>query len=150
LQRCAATYYSEFEKEKVVYSEIVRQPQFYYDTEKFYVEATSFLLTGENIKYLCALLNSFPVTFFFKNYYAGGGLGNEGYRYKKAFLENLPIPPITKENEGIVKQIEMLVDKILEVKKENPQADTSELEREIDNLVYRLYDLTEEEIKIIG
>jgi len=41
------------------------------------------------------------------------------------------------------------VDKILEAKKENPQADTSELEREIDNLVYRLYDLTEDEIKLV-
>jgi hypothetical protein len=43
----------------------------------------------------------------------------------------------------------MLVDKILEAKKENPQADTIELEREIDNLVYRLYDLTEDEIKLV-
>jgi hypothetical protein len=60
-----------------------------------------------------------------------------------------PIPPITNENEGIVKQIEMFVDKILEVKKENPQADTTHWEREIDQLVYRLYDLTEEEIKIV-
>lgn len=86
-------YYSEFEKEKVVYSEIVSQPQFYFDKEKFYVEATSFLMTGKNVKYICGLLNSEPVTYFFKQWFAGGGLGEEGYRYKKAFLENLPIPP---------------------------------------------------------
>jgi hypothetical protein len=42
-----------------------------------------------------------------------------------------------------------LVDKILAAKKQNPQADTSEWENEIDRLVYRLYDLTEEEVKII-
>ncbi len=149
LQRCAATYYPEFEKEKVVYSEIVRQPQFFYDTEKFYVEATSFLMTGECIKYICGLLNSNPVSYFFKHWYAGGGLGKEGYRYKKAFLENLPLPPITPSNEAIVKQIEELVDKILKAKKQNLQADTSEWEKEIDKLVYRLYDLTEEEIRII-
>jgi type II restriction/modification system DNA methylase subunit YeeA len=149
LQRCAATYYPEFEKEKVVYSEIVRQPQFYYDTEKFYVEATSFLMTGESVKYICGLLNSKPTSFFFKKWYAGGGLGEEGYRYKKAFLENLPLPPISPSNEPIVRQIEALVDNILAAKKQNPQANTTNLEKQIDELVYKLYELTEEEVKII-
>jgi len=147
LQRCAATYYKEFEKEKIVYSEIVRQPQFYFDTEKFYVEATSFLMTGDGIKYICGLLNSKPVTYFFKKWYAGGGLGDEGYRYKKAFLKNLPIPPITPQNKHIVSQIETLVDKILE-KKERGEDSTAE-EQKIDIMVYKLYDLTEEEIAII-
>jgi len=147
LRHCA--YYPEFEKEKVVYSEIVRRPQFFYDSERFYVEATSFLMTGECVKYICGLLNSNPVTYFFKHLYAGGGLGEEGYRYKKAFLENLPIPPIKPTNEPIVNQIEALVDKILAAKQQNPQTNTSEWENEIDKLVYRLYDLTEEEIRII-
>ncbi|HPZ75204.1 MAG TPA: TaqI-like C-terminal specificity domain-containing protein, partial [Candidatus Pacearchaeota archaeon] len=134
LRACA--YYSEFEKEKVIYSEIVRKPQFHYDNEKFYVEATSFLMTGKHIKYICGLLNSKPVNYFFKIYYAGGGLGKEGYRYKKAFIEKLPIPPITPSNQSIVSQIESLVDKILAAKKENHAADTSEWEKEIDELVY--------------
>lgn len=142
-------YYPEFEKEKVVYSEIVRQPQFYFDNENFYVEATSFLMTGKYIKYICALLNAKPVAYFFKQWYAGGGLGEEGYRYKKAFLENLPIPPITSSKQPIVTQIEQLVDQILAAKRQNPQADTTHWEREIDRLVYRLYELTEEEIGII-
>jgi adenine-specific DNA-methyltransferase len=147
LRHCA--YYPEFESEKIIYSEIVREPQFYLDRDKFYVEATNFLLTGNNLRYLCGLLNSEPVTFFFKKYYAGGGLGDEGYRYKKAFLENLPIPPITSSNESIVHQIESLVDKILESKKQNPNADIKELENQIDQLVYQLYNLTPDEIKII-
>jgi adenine-specific DNA-methyltransferase len=150
LQRCAATYYAEFEKEKVVYSEIVREPQFHYDTEKFFVEATAFLMTGSQTKYLCALLNSSPVAFFFKRYYAGGGLGEEGYRYKKAFLENLPIPPpVTPENQSLVAQIEALVDQILARKRGNPNADTRDLERAIDDIVYRLYDLTPDEIRLV-
>ncbi|AWB10775.1 Eco57I restriction-modification methylase [Thermodesulfobium acidiphilum] len=147
LRHCA--YYPEFEKEKVVWAEIVRQPQFYFDNEKFYVEATSFLMTGNNVKYICGLLNSGPVTYFFKNWYAGGGLGKEGYRYKKAFLENLPIPFITSSNSLLTKRIEDLLDKILVAKKENPQANTQAFEKEIDELVYKLYDLTEDEIRII-
>jgi hypothetical protein len=41
------------------------------------------------------------------------------------------------------------VEKILALKKENPEADVSALETEIDQLVYKLYDLTEEEVKIV-
>ncbi|MGQ9846779.1 MAG: restriction endonuclease, partial [Bacteroidales bacterium] len=63
--------------------------------------------------------------------------------------EIMPLPPITSTNQPIVAQIEALVDKILTAKKQNPQADTSHWEREIDRLVYKLYDLTEEEIRIV-
>jgi adenine-specific DNA-methyltransferase len=148
-------YLAEFDKEKVVYSEIVREPQFYYDTGKFYVEATAFLMTGSHLRYLCGLLNSRPVKFFFKRYYAGGGLGEEGYRYKKAFLEKLPIPPVTPQNRSLVRRIELLVNRILARKRllarkrRNPHASTRDLEREIDELVYRLYDLTPDEIRPI-
>lgn len=87
-------YYKEFEKDKIIYSEIVRQPQFYLDKSKqFFAEATSFVLTGKNLYYLLCLLHSKFITYCFKNFYAGGGLG-VGYRYKKAYLENLPIPQI--------------------------------------------------------
>ncbi|HRT81499.1 MAG TPA: DUF3644 domain-containing protein [Bacteroidales bacterium] len=58
-------------------------------------------------------------------------------------------PPITTFNQPIISQFELLVDKILAAKKGNPQADTSTWEREIDRLVYKIYDLTEEEIRII-
>jgi adenine-specific DNA-methyltransferase len=148
-------YYAEFKKEKVVYSEIVREPQFYYDKGKFYVEATAFLMTGSHLRYLCGLLNSRPVEFFFKRYYAGGGLGEEGYRYKKAFLEKLPIPPITSENRSLVRRIELLVSRILARKRllarkrRNPHASARDLEGAIDELVYRLYDLTDDEIRLI-
>ncbi|NLH37166.1 MAG: class I SAM-dependent DNA methyltransferase, partial [Thermotogaceae bacterium] len=48
-----------------------------------------------------------------------------------------------------VHQIESLVGKIISIKKQNPQEDTSAYEREIDQLVYKLYELTDEEIEII-
>jgi len=41
------------------------------------------------------------------------------------------------------------VNKILEQKRGNPDADTRDLERAIDELVYRLYDLTDDEIRLI-
>ena len=152
LRNCA--YLEEFEKEKIVYSEIVRNSQFYLDSDKynpdrFYAEATSFILTGENLHYLLAILNSKCATFVFKIFYAGGGLGESGFRYKKQFLEKLPIPKIDSTNKALSDEIISLVEQILDSKAKDPTKDTKELESHIDSLVYKLYNLNEDEIKII-
>ncbi|EGK7516703.1 class I SAM-dependent DNA methyltransferase [Campylobacter jejuni] len=148
LRNCA--YIEEFEREKIVYSEIVRKPQFYLDTKlNFYAEATSFILTGENLKYLIAFLNNDFVAFIFKTFYAGGNLGENGFRYKKAFLEKLPIPKINSKNQKIADELINLVDEILKVKEQDKNANTQELENKINSLVYKLYNLNEEEIKTI-
>ncbi|RVY83539.1 class I SAM-dependent DNA methyltransferase [Helicobacter pylori] len=154
LQRWAASYYQDFEKEKIVYGEIVQEPRFYLDNGEcelgvFYAEATSFILTGEHLRYLLGMLHSKLITFAFKTFYAGGGLGESGYRYKKAFIERLPIPQITEKNQELADKIIALVDKILKSKEKDPKANTQGLEKEIDALVYQLYHLTDEEIKII-
>ncbi len=148
LRNCA--YIEEFEREKIVYSEIVRKPQFYLDTKlNFYAEATSFILTGENLKYLIAFLNNDFVAFIFKTFYAGGNLGENGFRYKKAFLEKLPIPKINSKNKKLANELINLVDEILKAKEQDKNANTQELENKINSIVYKLYNLTEEEIKII-
>ncbi|GAA6875866.1 class I SAM-dependent DNA methyltransferase [Helicobacter pylori] len=152
LRNC--TYLEDFEKEKIVYGEIVQEPRFYLDNGEcelgyFYAEATSFILTGEHLRYLLGMLHSKLITFAFKTFYAGGGLGESGYRYKKAFIERLPIPKITPQNQKLADKIIVLVDKILKSKEKDPKANTKELEKEIDALVYQLYNLTNEEIKII-
>ncbi len=64
-------------------------------------------------------------------------------------MQLLPIPAITSTNQVIVDRIEELVDRIIEVKKLNPKADASDLERQIDQRVYEIYSLTEEEIAIV-
>ncbi|KNE16599.1 class I SAM-dependent DNA methyltransferase [Helicobacter pylori] len=152
LRNCA--YLEDFEKEKIVYGEIVQEPRFYLDNGEcqlgyFYAEATSFILTGEHLHYLLGMLHSKLITFAFKTFYAGGGLGESGYRYKKAFIERLPIPKITPQNQELARKITDYAEQILKVKEKDPKANTLELEKEIDALVYQLYHLTDEEIKII-
>ncbi|WP_121296602.1 class I SAM-dependent DNA methyltransferase [Helicobacter pylori] len=152
LRNCA--YLEDFEKEKIVYGEIVQEPRFYLDSGEcelgyFYAEATSFILTGEHLHYLLGMLHSKLITFAFKTFYAGGGLGESGYRYKKAFIERLPIPKITPQNQKLADKITDCAKAILEAKEKDPKANTKELEKEIDALVYQLYNLTDEEIKII-
>lgn len=152
LRNCA--YLEDFEKEKIVYGEIVQEPRFYLDNGEcklghFYAEATSFILTGEHLRYLLGMLHSKLITFAFKTFYAGRGLGESGYRYKKAFIERLPIPKITEKNQELADKITALVEQILQAKAKDPKANTQRLEKEIDALVYQLYNLTDEEIKII-
>jgi predicted RNA methylase len=65
---------------------------------------------------------------------------------KVVYVEELPIRLLEKEQE--LKMIK-LVDQILVAKKSDPTTDTTALEKEIDQLVYKLYGLTEEEIRII-
>jgi len=60
--------------------------------------------------------------------------------------KQLPIPDVTREQQTPIVQ---LVDRILAAKQAAPHADTTSLEREIDQLVYQLYGLTPEEIAIV-
>ena len=76
-------------------------------------------------------------------------MGSKGVRFKSEFMKNFPIPPINDANQPIAEQIEMQVDEILAAKAANPDADTSNLENEIDKLVYDLYGLDEDEIAIV-
>ncbi|MDI6834071.1 MAG: TaqI-like C-terminal specificity domain-containing protein, partial [Bacteroidales bacterium] len=147
LQRCAATYHSEFEKEKVVYPNMSMELQATYDANNMLCNQKAFIITGFNLKYIIALFNSKMEFWYFRK--IGAMLGSSGYEMSKIFIRNLPLPPITQSNQSIVSQIESLVDNILAAKKENHAAYTSEWEKEIDELVYKLYDLTEEEIAIV-
>jgi len=67
--------------------------------------------------------------------------------YLQAFRENLFQIPIPENNNS--KKIENLVTKILVAKRADPQADMSALEGEIDQLVYQLYGLSEDEVRIV-
>ncbi|MDP2539834.1 TaqI-like C-terminal specificity domain-containing protein, partial [Helicobacter sp. faydin-H76] len=142
LRHCA--YMSEFNRQKIVYSEIVQSPQFYLDKNNFYAEATSFILTGNFLEYLIGMLHSKLLAFAFKNFYAGGGLGEKGYRYKKAFLELLPIPKITESKQ---QEFVKIVNEILESKAKNQ--DAKALQEVLDKMVYTLYNLNDKEIELI-
>ncbi len=142
LRNCA--YLEDFDKPKIIWGEISDKPKFAFDDEGYYAEATTFLLTGEKLKFLLAILNSKVSEWYFNLIGTTTGMGTT--RWKKYKIELLPIkkPSESQENE-----IEKLVDQIIFLKKQNPSADTANLEAHIDELVYQLYELTEEEIALI-
>ncbi|GAA8557882.1 class I SAM-dependent DNA methyltransferase [Helicobacter pylori] len=104
---------------------------------------------GINPLLILGVLNSSFMSWYarenFKDKHMSGGyLG-----LNKGNLEKLPMFELTKSNKPTADKIIVLVDKILQTKEKDPKANTQRLEKEIDALVYQLYNLTDEEIKII-
>ncbi|GAA9377893.1 class I SAM-dependent DNA methyltransferase [Helicobacter pylori] len=149
LRNCA--YLEDFEKEKIVYPETSQGAYFIYENSGIFLEKTAFMIVSDayNLKLLTALLNSKLITFYFKNFCGGCILGKSGYQYNKHALEKIPIPQITPQNQKLADKITDGAKAILEAKEKDSKANTQELEKEIDALVYQLYNLTDEEIKII-
>ena len=144
LRNCA--YLEDFEKPKIVWKEMGSLPAFTLDNKNYYANDTCRILTGEYLHYLVAIFNSKCWDFIFKKFYAGGGLGDEGFRYKSEFMLDTTIPEVDK---NILKEIEGLVDEILKIKSKNSNEDVSIIEKEIDKIVYKLYNLNDGEIRLI-
>ncbi|GAA8659146.1 hypothetical protein KYTH86_02110 [Helicobacter pylori] len=98
---------------------------------------------------ILGVLNSKLMTYFYKKKFFPTHMQGGAFGFDTLSVETLPIPQITKSNKPTADKIIALVDKILALKEKDPKANTLDLEKEIDALVYQLYNLTDEEIKII-
>jgi adenine-specific DNA-methyltransferase len=137
-------YWGEFNKPKIIWGEISDKPKFAYDDLDYYIEATAFLMTGENLKILLAILNSRLSEWYFNQISTTTGMGTN--RWKKYKIELLPIKIPTNEIES---DLEDLVNRIIAIKKESNEPYFNLLASQIDLLVYKLYGLTDEEIEIV-
>ncbi|EOH3313133.1 class I SAM-dependent DNA methyltransferase [Campylobacter jejuni] len=145
-------YYEEFEREKIVYPNMNKEFIAFFDNEFFLLNQKCFILSHQSnnkkeLLYLTALLNSNVNFYYFKQ--IGAKLGVSGYEMSKIFVEKLPIPKINSKNEKLADELINLVDEILKAKEQDKNTNTQELENKINSIVYKLYNLTEEEIKII-
>ncbi|MCQ2898883.1 Eco57I restriction-modification methylase domain-containing protein [Helicobacter pylori] len=98
---------------------------------------------------ILGVLNSKLMTYFYKKKFFPTHMQGGAFGFDTLSVETLPIPQITKSNKPTADKITALVDKILKSKAKDPKTNTQGLEKEIDALVYQLYNLTDEEIKII-
>ncbi|MCH5322979.1 MAG: class I SAM-dependent DNA methyltransferase [Helicobacter sp.] len=98
-------------------------------------------------RYILGLLHSKFLNWYC--YYFVFAKAIRSFQLSNEMAKRIPIPKINKQNQKLVNQIIALVDEILKSKAKDTKADTSPLENQIDNLVYKLYNLTKEEVKII-
>ncbi|HEF7987848.1 TPA: class I SAM-dependent DNA methyltransferase [Campylobacter jejuni] len=143
-----------FNKEKLLCPDICNNTHFVLDNlGEFYFTTTiyGYVRNEEyknlDYKYLMAVLNSSLTWWFLQktSVVMRGGF----YRIKPAYIEKFCIPKINSKNQKIADELINSVDEILKAKEQDKNANTQELENKINSLVYKLYNLTEEEIKII-
>jgi hypothetical protein len=118
------------------------------DDKKYYYMQTinGTIITDNNFlpEYIVALLNSALINFYYDFSF------NLGAEFTTAVaIENIDLLPIMLTTLEVQQNISDIVNQILALKQSDPSTDTTALEREIDLLVYKLYDLTDEEIKIV-
>ena len=158
----------EFEKEKIVYLELVNRASFCFDDKNHFALNTTYMITGKNLKYLISVLNSKLNEWYFDLICAESGVGTN--RWIKQYVKQLPIPIIPKEQQkpfitlvdSIINSKEKItkykkhfeslnaVDKI-EIKEEIEKLESlvKESTDKIDSLVYELYGLNSEEVCIV-
>jgi len=139
----ACDYYKEFEKEKIIIPAITNKANYSCDTNHHYSNDKTSIIPTEDCYLLC-VLNSKLIDFFLKT--IASTKQNGFYEYKPVYISQLPIVGKDKTNTGTILEIGRT---ILENKRNNISADTTALESEIDRLVYELYGLSEEEVKIV-
>ncbi|GHQ25102.1 hypothetical protein VN0338_03120 [Helicobacter pylori] len=98
---------------------------------------------------ILGVLNSKLMTYFYKKKFFPTHMQGGAFGFDTLSVETLPIPQITKSNQPTADKITDCAKQILTLKEKDPKANTQKLEKEIDALVYQLYNLTDEEIKII-
>ncbi|WP_220823186.1 type IIG restriction enzyme/methyltransferase [Helicobacter pylori] len=98
---------------------------------------------------ILGILNSKLMTYFYKKKFFPTHMQGGAFGFDTLSVETLPIPQITKSNKPTADKITDCAEAILEAKEKDPKANTQKLEKEIDALVYQLYNLTDAEIKTI-
>ncbi len=138
----ACDYYHQFYTPKIMYQVFQVKPCFIFDEEGCFCNNSMWIIPKAD-KVLVAILNSKIGWWLISKYCSAI---QNGYQLIWKYFGQIPIPQI---NVLQAKPIIKVVDQILNAKKIAPKADTNTLENEINQLVYELYGLTEEEIKII-
>ncbi len=138
--------FENFKVNRIISPEITDRNNFVL-TNSFYGNTKTYHIipkdkSTDHYLFLLGLLNSKLLDFIYKKITTpqAGGF----YAYKTQFLSKLPIRAVNRH-----KPYAEIVSNILKLKEENPKADTSKFENQIDKMVYQLYELTEEQIKIV-
>ena len=126
-------YWEDFSKQKIVYPETTQGAYFALDINEVMLDKTCFMIITDHSKFLIALLSSKLYEFAYKSIFSSVELGISAYQYNKHALVKLPIIKPTQE-------IEQKITTLLNESKY----------QKIDQLLYKLYNLSEEEINYIN
>ncbi len=138
----ACDYYDKFERPKIMYQRFQVKPCFILDNEGMYCNDSIWFIPGDD-RVLLGILNSKMGWWLISKYCTAI---QNGYQLIWKYFSQIPICLGDSE---LREDIARRVDKVLVMKKQTSAADTTALEAEVDQLVYRLYALAPPEIEII-
>lgn len=136
-------YWQEFEQPKIVFGRFMTRPTYAFDDEGF-LHNDALYLASRVRPYIVAILNSRVNWYFLRS--LSTDLQNGYLQALLQYQEQIPVPNAPPEEQTA---LEELVGQIREAKAADPEADVAALEQEIDDRVYRLYGLIDEEIRIV-
>ncbi len=138
-------YYKEFEKPKIIYMHTAKKHEFYLDLDGYFVNNSCYIITSDD-KYLLAYLNSKLFEWYKKIKFVAYGDAVEKGRVKLDYNKMVTIP-IKRISSALKIKFESLIAKA--VTNALLGKFTTEYDEQINNLVYKLYNLTYNEVKII-
>lgn len=138
------SYFADFSKPKIIFPNMTKFLPFVYDEDGFFTNQKCYIITGEHLKYLTAVLNSKLWKFAFKNRFPE--LLGDTYELSKVFFEKIPIKIPDFKTDSVFAHF---VDIIIEDKMKSMTTETYTIERQIDMMVYHLYGLTLEEARVV-
>ncbi|MBS9780588.1 MAG: Eco57I restriction-modification methylase domain-containing protein, partial [Moraxellaceae bacterium] len=130
-------YFEEFEKEKIVWNRIASEKNFGFIDGGIYIQDSMHFFTSKDLKYICCMLNAKLYRFLLNLIIGNAAGGNAGN------ADNVTNLPLIQGTQNLI----TIAEQIIEQKANNQ--DTTALEKQVDNLVYELYELTDEEIAFI-
>jgi hypothetical protein len=137
-----------FERKKILTRQTADEIIAAYDKDNFYysntLHGTTITDSNYDVLYILAILNSKLLTWYYRT-----NTAEEGKTFAQIKIALLKLLPIRKAGKGKQKAIVTFVKKIHQAREKNHLGDTSELERQLDSLIFRLYDLTYDEVKVI-
>jgi len=138
-------YFAEFDKPKIVYPDIAKEPRFAFDQKGFFFNNTVYFVPTNNL-FLLGILNSSVLWKYASERLTVLGDARKGgrLRFFRQFVQKLPIPDASPSQRAA---IEALVQKCLDARGQGPQV--AQWEAEINRLVYELYHLTPAEIRLV-
>lgn len=138
-------YYLEFEKpEKIIWGLTADKWAYTLDTNGHYLPSNGYILTSSKIpaKYILGILNSDLMKYYFT--FIGVMTAGGAFTLKATTISAFPFCMATDMNPIIG-----VVDIILKKKANNPDSDVSEEEKQLNDLVYQLYEISPDEQKLI-
>lgn len=149
----ACEYYDEFEKPKIMLPDIALKMQAQFDTKATYCVNTAYIIPV-NDKYLLGLINSKITSYYYSK--ISTSIRGGYFRFIRQYLEQIPIPIVAKNKNEIITLVDQLL--FLHQEKSTTKLESSlaqiqgkidYCERRVDELVYELYGLTEEERRVV-